>query len=235
LKESKNITLLLIPYLTICGTLYHVAYWDTFNLNGLLYISASDIIKSATQPVIIVFLSSIVTLIFAHYILRIDVVFPQGAGKSTSFGKKVNSDIGIFISLLIWATVVILLYYNSNPYRWTHWVYITAAPFWIFLFNRQFLINEISDSKIRMLTIQCLIYLPLFSFATGKHDSELIYKNLKYKYVKSISTNVTTITKTDTLKFIGASSQTLFLTDLKNETIFIINNQIDTLILVDNK
>ena len=52
MTDPKNITIFAIPYLTLCAVLYHIAYWDTFNLNGLSYISVSDIIKSSVYPLL---------------------------------------------------------------------------------------------------------------------------------------------------------------------------------------
>jgi len=235
LKDTKNISLLLIPYLTICGTLYHIAYWDTFNLNGFLFISVSDIIKSAAQPVVWVFISSLVTFFFFYYVLRFDKLYPIGGGQNTKLGKTLQSNIGLYISMLLWGVIDIITYFGKDPYRWTFWVYLTALPIWIFLLNKSFLSTEIPDIKLRTLVIQSLVYLPLFAFAIGKRDSELIYKNIKYKFARSSSTNGTKLISTDTLKFIGASSQTIFFSDLNNSTIIILNKSPDTLILQDKK
>jgi hypothetical protein len=235
LKDTKNLSLLLIPYLTLCGTLYNVAYWDTFNLNGFLYISVSDIIKSATQPVFRVFISSLVTSFFYFYVIRLDKLYPIGDGPTTKLGKSVNSNIGIYISMLLWGAMEVITYFGNNPYRWTSLAYLTALPIWIFLLNKSILSIEIPDVKLRILTIQSLVYLPLFAFAIGKRDSELIYKNIEYKFTKSEATNLSRRILPDTLKFIGAASQTIFFTDLKNTTLIIINKSPDTLILQDKK
>ena len=70
MKELTNFSLLLIPYLTICGALYHISYWQIFDLNGLAFINVIDIIKSSVYPILsILFLticSNIFFLIFVH-------------------------------------------------------------------------------------------------------------------------------------------------------------------------
>ena len=232
MKETKNISLFLIPYFTICGTLYHIAFWDTFKLNGLSYISISDIIKSAVQPIFYVFLSSIITSFFYYYVFQLDKVFPSGGGSNTKTGKALNSRLGIIILMLVWATFQYLIFYfDINPYRWNNWVIFTSIPIWIFLINQPSVIDTIPDNRLRLICIQSAIYLPLFCFATGKKDSEIIHKNIRFKYSIRASKSDTTTIKSDTLKFIGCSSQNVFFTDLKNSTIFILNSNIDTLIL----
>ena len=42
MKDIKNIPFLLIPYLTICGALYHISYWETFGMNGVSILSHSN-------------------------------------------------------------------------------------------------------------------------------------------------------------------------------------------------
>jgi hypothetical protein len=66
LEKLKNnlavISTILVVYFTICGTLWHIGYWSTFDINILQYITASDIIKIFIIP----FLSSGLILLFSY-------------------------------------------------------------------------------------------------------------------------------------------------------------------------
>jgi hypothetical protein len=234
LRNPANIGLLLIPYLVICGTLYHVAYWDKFGINGLLYISASDIMLSATQPILPTFVLALFNLLLFYYILNVDKIFPTGGGGNTKVGRAVNSNVGIRVSLVIWVVIIVTLYYfGRNPYRWQSWAYIVTFPFWVNLYDNPFFVSEIQDRKIRLILVQSIILLPLLSFATGKQDAELIYRNFQYRYcIKQNNTN--TMPATDTLKFIGASSQRSFFSSLDNSSILILSDT-DSLVLFDKK
>lgn len=226
----------MLPYLTICSVLYHIAFWGTFNLNGLLYISVSDILKSAAQPIALVFISSVVTLVIVFYVFGFGKLYPIGGGRDTKLGKKLNSNIGQYLSILALAVFIFLTYYlRKDPWRWTELGLFTALPISIFLFNKSFLLSEIPNIQLRYFVIQYVVYLPLLSFATGKKESELIYQNIRYKYTIASPSNQPKTIVTDTLKFIGATSQKIFFTDLKNTATIILNSDIDTLILAEKK
>jgi len=173
MKDPKIISLVLIPYLTICSVLYHIAFWDTFNLNGLLYISISDILKSAAQPIGLVFISSVLSVLFLYFI-GLGKLYPVGGGEHTKIGKALNSKTGLYISVLLLIILIVTTYFR-------------------------------------------------------------IFKNIRYKYSISHSPRLRNIIGTDTLKFIGASSQKVFFTDKTNSTTFLINSNIDTLILKEKK
>ena len=234
MKDPKIISLVLIPYLTICSVLYHIAFWDTFNLNGLLYISISDILKSAAQPIGLVFISSVLSVLFLYFI-GLGKLYPVGGGEHTKIGKALNSKTGLYISVLLLIILIVTTYFRKDPERWATMGYLTALPIAITIYNKAFFLNEIPNPQFRYFVILYFVYLPLLSFATGKKESEFIFKNIRYKYSISHSPRLRNIIGTDTLKFIGASSQKVFFTDKTNSTTFLINSNIDTLILKEKK
>ena len=228
MKDIRISALLLIPYLTICGTLYHVAYWGKFNLNGLMLISASDIVKYATLPILPSFLLAAIQMFFWQYVFRMDTLYPPAPApgnkpriENFKHHKLLTSGL-----LLTWAAMSVLLYViDLNTIRWTAWAYLTSVPIPIFLARNGFLERQIANDKFRMITVTLLVLLPLLAFARGKEDSEYIYKNEGYQYILPHSE------KTDTLKYLGMTQEKIVFTDMRNSRIIILSASNDTLVL----
>lgn len=233
MKNLKSASILLIPYFTVCSGLYHVAYWDTFNLNGLAYISISDLIKSFIYPFFTFSLTILIGIIYSEFAYGIDKVFPNGGGRQTTTGKKLNSKIGIAIGLTIWILLIILSYSYMTASTWFMFGFLISIVPSVLLDRLGIFQGTFSNETIRHHIIRLMIYIPAFSFAAGKYHSSLIEQNLKYKYTISqkVIPNRNSLAN-DTLKLIGNTDQQYFFTDLKNSTIYILrSDKIDTLVL----
>jgi hypothetical protein len=231
MKNIKSFAIFLIPYFTICSGIYHITYWDTFEINGLSYLGISELLKSFIYPflgcVFIFLINSILINSFNNY----NNIFPNGGGRNSNIGKKLNSKISINIILILWLFTTIYLYKNSKTDSW----FIFGM---YFAFTTSTIIARIAEAnnyieKHTSLIIKFLVYIPIFSFVAGKYQSELIQDNVKYKYTISQKINANNkLEKNDTLKLIGNSDNQYFFTDLKNLNIYIIRSEIiDTLVL----
>lgn len=233
MKNLKSVSILLIPYFALCSGLYHIAYWDTFNLNGLAYISFSDLIKSFIYPFLTFGLTILIGIIYGELVFGIDKVFPSGGGRQTTTGKKLNSKIGISIGLAIWILLVIFSYRQMTTYTWFIFGFLIASVPAVLLDRAGLFENTFSNETIRHHVIRLLIYIPAFSFAAGKYHSDLVRQNKKYKYsiCQKVISNSDSLA-IDTLKLIGNTDQQYFFTDLKNSAVYILrSDKIDTLIL----
>lgn len=233
MKDYKPLLLFSVPYLTISAGLYHLTFWSTFGINGLAYIGLQDIVKSFVFPFISLFILFIFGVALNEIFFGIDKNIQPGGGRNINIGKKLNSKIGISLALIFWLTIVIVFYNIDSVERWYIWAGFTGiVP--IVLFDRiEIFYDYIENARIRKYAIWILVYIPIFSFASGKYQSQLIQQNIKYKYTirqkEILNSNSYTI---DTLKFIGNTDKQVFLTDLNNSTIFILRaDNIDTLIL----
>lgn len=236
MKDYRPLLLFSIPYLTVSAGLYHLAFWSTFDINGLAYIGLQDVIKSFVFPFISVFILFVLGVslneIFLSFSSFDDKLVP-GGGRNGKIGKKLNSKIGISIILFIWLITVLILYSIDNVGCWIIWAAVTGlVP--VTVIDRNEIFHEfIENNKLRKYTIWILVYIPIFSFASGKYQSQLIHKNLKYKYtVRQKAIPNSDSYTVDTLKFIGNTGRQVFFTDINNSTIFILRaDNIDTLIL----
>ena len=236
MKDFKKFFYLLIPYLTLCGALYHLTYWDTFGINGLAFISLSEIIKSSVYPVFTILFAVIYNLTIQNLIL------PSNAEPNpNATPKKDTSNTKLLIFYFGAVILLSLVFYftkYTSPERFLWYGLLNALFPSIYLTNNGFLVGQFTSERVRRLVIDLIIFIPVVSFYTGKYKSEIIYQNLQYKY--SINTHIdSTIirnTSSDTLKFIGNTEKHFIFSDLKNtKTFFIKSDNIDTLILCNKK
>lgn len=233
MKDYKSLLIFFIPYFTVCGSLYHIAFWSTFKINGLSYIGTSDIIKSAVVPIISFFLLFALGKFISEIVFSSEKILPSGGGRNTNLGKRLNSGIGIKLNLLLWIFLVFYLYFKNNVNIWYSWAIITGIAPSIFLDRIGFLSEQITNWTSRKTIIWTIVYIPIFSFASGKYESQLIHKNIEYKYTTKTKQNATKDGyQTDTLKFIAKTEKEVFFTNLNNSTIYILQvENTDTLSL----
>ena len=222
--------------MTICGALFHIAYWDKFNINGLAFISITDVLKSSIYPIFTILFSVIYNLTIQNLILPstaeggIKPLFKKGAS---------NMQLLLFYSLL--TIIVTVIFYltktTKEPINFLIYAGINGIFASIFLINNKFLIGQFTSERMRRLAIDLIVFIPIVSFYTGKYKSELIYQNIEYKY--SIVPNKISNSPnsgSDTLKFIGNTEKHFVFTDLQNtKAIFIKADNIDTLIFYNKK
>lgn len=223
MKNIQPLLLILVPYFTVCGCIYHMVFWDTFHLNGLAYLAAGDILKSYVYPFLAFSIWFFLGLV-SNQFTGMNRVFPSGGGRETPVGKRLNSKVGIAICLMLWAVMVYLLYHRGSVDRWIFWgFWASFVP--IVMIDRSGLLNTIvTNHYYRIQVIRLLVIIPVFSFAAGKYHSELISKNIRYRY--------TVDAKGDTLKLIGQTDRQTFMQHLRSSTLFIINaDKVDTLTL----
>lgn len=222
MNDLKNFSIWAIPFLTICGGVYHLAYWDTFDINGLAYIGLSDIIKSFMYPFLSAIVMFVIGIIIGNFIMPSNF-FPNGDGSNTRIGKVLNTRWCIEILIMIWIILIFLLYNHGSIYRWTLWGFITGYVPWLYLNKIGFLSDYFLNNRIRNSFLLVLIYIPIFSFSSGKLNSEIIKDNIKYQYVTDL--NSKDINQTDTLKLLGFTGKHYILTDLKNEYTLIVESE----------
>ena len=235
MKDIKNLPLVFIPYLTICGGLFQIAFWDTFNINGLSFISLTDIIKSSIYPIIwsgFIFLFTTVVFYFDNQkrFETLDI--------NTVQTKSLKTMAIIFITAL---TIYFVLFFLTNlkkdPYRFLVFGFNIASFIAAIFISKRIFIKYFTSYLTYLIFIDIIIFLPIFSFYIGQYESYQIKDNFKYKYAINKKTDPTNnLIVNDTIKFIGNTEKNIVFTDLKNERIlFIKNENIDTLVLFDKK
>ena len=234
MTDYKNITIYLIPYLTLCAVLFHIAYWDTFNLNGLSYISVSDIIKSSIYPLLSISIFPLLAIFISGYLSSDKEEFIVNAPQEKTTILKI---VLIGVIFIIWFILLALLDFLTLEYKWLVWPILAGLPLNGVLYYSQSIHYSQTNNRYKSAFINLLIYLPFVFYASGKIESGKIQNNIEYKYSIRIHTDTANNAITvDTIKFLGTTEKNIIFTDLKNESIFLIKSDIiDTLILKTKK
>ena len=212
--------------------LFHIAYWDTFNLNGLSYISVSDILKSAVYPII----STMIFVFIGSFIGSFTGNNPKQNNYESYYDDGNISKLFLFIILVSFVAWIFLIFFILSfkfEYKWFIWAYVASFPLFMVIGEDKILTKVISDRNYRIVIADFIIYLPFLAFASGKYKSEQIQNNSKYTYsTRSHINPVNNLIFMDTIKYLGNTDKNFIFTDLNNKSIFIIkSDNIDTLIL----
>jgi hypothetical protein len=236
MKHLKIISIIAIPYFTICGGLYHIAYWSTFNINGFEYFGITDLIKSFVYPFFSFFTTFFIVFFIVNLLYNPKKSPPRDSAKENKFRKFIDSNIVTLLLITAWIILLSYFFNHGNKDRWFSWVVFAEFPLTIYLYRKGLFKDIFIDNRFRMNVISSLVFIPIISLASGKYNSELIQAGFKYKY--SIHTHFDSNSNrfiNDTLKFLGRTEHYLFMTDLNNSNIQIIRAaSVDTLILKYN-
>jgi len=229
----RKLGFIIIPYLTACGALYHISYWNTFNINGLSLISVSDILKSTVQPV------GWVLFILIYNAIMLNFIRPPFGDNNKE--RKGISNKALFISHLTLLIVCIIVGIIFRDFL-IEGIFFLGIIIWsfisLYLTNNDYFKSYFESERMRQFCIEVLVAIPLIGSFGGTYRSRLIYENLEYKYIlrNIYEKNVTLKTSLDTLKFVGITEDFFIFTPLNNsELIFLNKGSINEMVLKDKK
>lgn len=225
--EKVSITTLLLLHLFVCGGLYIIGFWTTFNFDVTNYLDVMDIPKSFVLPLA---LSSGLSLI---NIISQSIAGPEkrketkqndkpSKFQNSLFYKALFSETGLAFVFILTAFTLIIIKLEELFYIF---VCIFLMIYISYKVSRQpsFYI-WFPSSTIRLLFIYLGIALPIISFLLGKLNSLAIHKNENFFAVANIEfsddhSDSVYLNK----KLLGKLGQTIFLTDSMNENIQVLN------------
>lgn len=235
--KNLPITTLLLTYLFICGSLYLIGFWSTFDVDIFSLISLYDIPKNFVYPLMLSQVAYVVNMITGQY-------FYQHAFMNTKedndnfitlnkdWPEKKYKIIGIFTSISLWVTMVVLFlpFLFEKPYQniryWT-FLSIILSYFLMYKFVTYSVVKSyLKNNFLRFYVGHFLTFFPIACFTSGKVSSLDIYNNKNIKYFDVIdSKNQTQINNVDCLKFLGFVSDKYIYSTLNNQNVFILSKE----------
>lgn len=222
----------LLAYATICGCLWHLGYWSTFNFNFLEFANISDLFKTTLYP----FLSSI-------WFLIVIVIFSFGSSISMYLVKlkrpeiRINTQVPyeipnsfIYNTLLISAGIIFLLgIVIPNKIAWA----ILPTAFSIFItlivFITGTLKNHMKDDFLRLGFIFIIVFYPSLNFTIAKKISNESKIFFRYTSVKEVISADSAITRKLVNAAYLATTGGYYFFYLPEEVIVVSSNKIDAL------
>jgi hypothetical protein len=232
------ISTILLTYLFVCGSLYLIGFWSTFDINVFSFISIYDIPKNFVYPLMISQAYFVVNMVTGQYILHSsylnndseNIDFFVDINEEWSHKKKVL--IGAISSIPLWIILVTGLLsifienHTKSEFYWTI-VCLIFSYYLLYRFvNLPFVKSKISNVLLRYYIGHFLTFFPIACFSNGKTDSLKIYLNQEKQYFDIIDTkNKTQINDPNCLKFLGFVSDKYIYSSLDNHKIYILNKE----------
>jgi len=225
MEKLKNFSVIGLAYLTICGSLYYLVFWEAFDLNGFLYLNFADIIRSALYSI----LSNRYVVILS--VLIFGGAFWEGIDRQAGAAKIRILDENKTYRNLFWLTVASIIYlYLANKsgsillFKIFPFLFLIVLAIWRFKFMEK-LANDVMIAEfIRAL----MIFIPLTCYVAAKINSENIRQNVEYKFAIRDKGH-----SADTLKYIANSGTHFIFTDLHNNKVIML--QLDSVTLYHKK
>jgi hypothetical protein len=235
------LTTLIISYFFICGGLYLIGFWGTFDIDITNIISLSDIPKSFIVP--FAFSQGFALLNSAiNVMIFTDTKDNKPTVKKWEpvFWKRLlKMLISIDFIILMSFTIIFKLYstYKLDPGFWFLSALILSYLISFKLISNNSLKLYIPFYTLRFYLITTIISIPLLSYAIGKSNSLTIYNNSKYRIVINSNAIINQqIADSTSSKFLGFLGDKLIISSFDNKIITFINqSSIDSVQIQDKK
>ncbi len=232
------ISTILLTYLFICGSLYLIGFWSTFDINVFSFISIYDIPKNFVYPLMISQAYFVVNMITGQYILHSS--FLNNDSKDIDFFIEINEEwphkkkvlIGALTLIPIWIIVItglLSIFIENHEKNILYWSIVSLIFSYYLLYrfvNFPYIKSKITNVLLRFFIGHFLTFFPIACFSNGKIESLKIYLNQKKEYFDIInSKNKPQINDPNCLKFLGFVSDKYIYSTLDNHKIFILNKE----------
>jgi len=166
----KKYLVVVIPYSGILSFLYLYAYWGSFNINVLEFISLSDLAKLALFPFVASFISLSLGMIVGQFLTW--KVFPPGGGANTPLGRAARKYWYVLI-LLNMVIILFVLILENEPHRW----FTAALLFSLYsvgFTDFKFAIELIPNPSTRGFILFLAVLALGMAFYIGKNEAYLV-------------------------------------------------------------
>jgi hypothetical protein len=180
-----------VAYTTVCGCLWHIGYWSTFQFNFLEFASIGDLFKSTLYPL----LSSI-------WIFGALFLFAIGLSTASAIlivRKPPNNSAPVYSELPIWVTSLLIILFTCTGFAFSgvlsknkdNWALLSVSLAGLFscvVFMLGSLKKQIPDDVLRLGIIFILFLIPSLNFGIAKKLSLQTKNMIRYQAVQHIST-----------------------------------------------
>lgn len=238
------ITTAIILYLFLCGGLYLIGFWTTFDVDILSLVSIMEIPKSFILPFSLSMGAELfflfIFLLLAHD-KKIAPSFFELNYMRLRAQKKLIYKLDFWILVL---TISIIIFFNSLQKSPLFWIFSCSAILFMISIKiiryRPFFKTYLSFNKTLLMIYLSVFYTPVLSLMLGKVSSLIIYNNIEVKYIKNIivNNNKDILAQKDSLSFksLGFLGDKFIISSLDNKEIIILNQaSIQQIDFVDKK
>jgi len=245
-EKWKNIpiTTLLLTYLFVCGVLYLIGFWSTFDIDVFSLISIYDIPKSFAFPLLIsqgFFVLNVITGNVSdltddrenrdHFI----TINPEWKGIKRGILYTISS-INLWVICSISLMAANMYDYKNNSLFWVLTSLIVSYYLLHKFVNLDIVKKNFKNRILRYFIGHFIVFFPISCLSTGKIQSISILHNNDNKYISIININrASPMTDTTRVKLLGFISDRIIYGTLDNKRTYILNKSACDGILLTKK
>ncbi|MGF1841553.1 MULTISPECIES: hypothetical protein [Vibrio] len=200
----------LTPYSLSVSLLYLFGFWSSFDINVLEYIAISDVLKSALSPLLYALLLVAVGVALGNlFSTPINKYMPPGGGKHLPEAKYYRAL--IFVTLLmLFVAIFYIIFFETGGARWFKVAALSMMFLPIVIGDASFAEGYLKHKQSRVIIINILASLSLYSFGWGASNAKVIKSEGKVVSINGVETE---------LVYIGWAGDFLFLWDDKKNMV----------------
>lgn len=218
--KSLPIATIIISYLFICGGLFLLGFWGTFDVDAFSIVQIWDIPKNFVASFMFsggVAIIMILTMVFFINKASISVLNNTAA----TIKQTVNRRIAFYIVIIIASALYRFL--NHSIIYWVWSSMILSMLIIAQIVKMGSFINLVNNFYLRVYVTTVIVMTPVMCFTSGKKNALSIYLNQSIQIV-NIDVPNTIIQKSgvNTLKLLGFLGDKFIVSSLNNEKIFVL-------------
>lgn len=226
-------------YTSIAGTIWHLSYWSTFNLNFFEFSDLSDLFKSVIYPYISnVWVFAVMIIWSASYFWGLSFMRENYTSQKSYEPSTTFRSIGVIMIIISAGLIFIFSGFVTN-FGSASW-FVLPICYTIILsylfFQFAFLKKLIRDPYARLLSIFIFVFFPLSNYGVAKRESTQIKFMFHYKKVSEVVSDDTSIKdRLVNSAYLGSTNQYYFfyhfdkviITNASNIKLFVLKDTFD--------
>ena len=165
-----KIATFLAPYSLAVSFLYLLGFSGTFNVNVLECIALTDVVKNAIVPLLYSSFFILAGFIIGNvFILPIEKLMPPG-GADLPEAKYIRWFL-ILMALSMFVAALYQMFFEVGNYRWFKVATLVFIPLIVVVGDASFAEQYIKQKHLRVLVVNSLIAVLLYSFGCGAIDA----------------------------------------------------------------
>lgn len=227
-----TITALILGYFTLCGALWNIGYWSTFQFNFFAYTNIGDLFKLTIYPSLkygyIWIAIIILCLNFAiHYYMYVNLI-QKKSDVNVSKHSKIIFDKYLVCIIIGSGFFLVLILFFGNSYGNLNAIAILTSLLIASIIIQAGKFLDYPFKKVpQIFVIYILVFIPIFHLTNAKKTAMKIVHNYEYSYVSSIGLSDTTQTSIfKDKKFLEYTEKYTFLLSNDSSVLLLDNGQI---------
>jgi hypothetical protein len=219
----------IVVYFFLCGGLYLIGFWTTFEIDVTNFISITDIPKAFVLPLVVGAGFSLLNIFLNSVISRYsrdreqDPVVEERPKSIGRYLLRRLISLDFFIVITIAVALLVVTTNNLVAGYWLFFGFLIAILLQFKFIDSSAVKAVLKSSDLRLIVSQVLIFIPIACFVIGKGLSLKVLNNEKPFIYKETRVG-TACTSNEKLKLVGFLGDKIVLSSMDNKKIIFVSH-----------